>query len=587
MINNINEKFNHMSQEKRYLLALIFLTLTAFIAHFLYFQSFGIYEDDFFFIGKGMSSNYSELMLYISDCFTKWPQGRPISFSLPALLSYLSLSMGGLSTIYLFGFFITALNAFLCYILLKKIYPEAEIFALVGSLVLCLYPPDTTKIILTNLFMLQPSLTFLLLASICYLYERKSLSYLMILGSLLSYESAFMVFLAIPLFKYKWNKELLKELCRHALILISFVLLIVIIRKFTLDDRISDVFNYSAQIYVIPFKIISGMVLGSLMTLTLFFYGPFGFIKNYNIEILILVVIFAIIFFIILSITDKNTDLNAKNNYPLSIKNKIFNFAGNLDISPEMIKIFKIMLIGFILTYLGYSLSFTHYPPFAFVGRGTSVHFAATLGGSIVFASLALMAINILKEFRLKQVVVIIISVYLALLTGYQIVIQKDFQKSWEYQKDFWTKVVKECPDMQEETMIFVKDKEKLPETKFITTNSWHPPILLEQIYKFPDTWKTPPRLWVVNENWESEIQVKDNQLRWKVPTATWWSHYKTLPQGNVIVLDVVGGKLQRVTDPLQVKNQLLVLKTDNQENLTTRYKKGYLYNYIINKKKL
>ena len=38
---------------------------------------------------------------------------------------------------------------------------------------------------------------------------------------------------------------------------------------------------------------------------------------------------------------------------------------------------------------LGYALAFTHFPPNALVGRGTSVHLGATLGMSVLAAAVA------------------------------------------------------------------------------------------------------------------------------------------------------------------------------------------------------
>src|SRR5436305_461513 len=83
---------------------------------------------------------------------------RPLGFFLPDLFSFIGDKLGGLPAIYLLGFLIVTLNSFLCYRLLRTRIPRAA--ALAGALAFCLFPADTTKILLTHDFQLQPSLTF-------------------------------------------------------------------------------------------------------------------------------------------------------------------------------------------------------------------------------------------------------------------------------------------------------------------------------------------------------------------------------------------------------------------------------------------
>src|SRR5207302_4136088 len=107
--------------------------------------------------------------------FTSLPQGRPLGFFLPDLLSFIGDKLGGLPAIYLIGFLVVTLNTFLCYRLLRVRVPPAP--AVVGAAVFCLFPADTTKILLTHDFQLQPSLTFALLAALAYSAGRRPLAY--------------------------------------------------------------------------------------------------------------------------------------------------------------------------------------------------------------------------------------------------------------------------------------------------------------------------------------------------------------------------------------------------------------------------
>src|SRR5207237_4181343 len=108
-------------------------------------------------------------------------------------------------------------NTFLCYRLLRVRVPVAA--AAVGAAVFCLFPADTTKILLTHDFQLQPSLTFALLAALAYAAGRRPLAYALSAGALLSYESGFLALFALPLCLRSWDRRLLRELVGHMLML--------------------------------------------------------------------------------------------------------------------------------------------------------------------------------------------------------------------------------------------------------------------------------------------------------------------------------------------------------------------------------
>src|SRR5205823_15053967 len=87
----------------------------------------------------------------------------------------------------------------------------------------------------------------------------------------------------------------------------------------------------------------------------------------------------------------------------------------------------ELAVTGMVLLVLAYGLAFTHFPPTAVNGRGTSVHLGATLGAAILFASGA-WALQRLVKARLAAVVV---AAYFALAGGYAMTIERDFAASW------------------------------------------------------------------------------------------------------------------------------------------------------------
>lgn len=154
------------------------LVLTVWVAHFFYFRQFGLYEDDYAIVSPAIGWSLSQFLENTANVCWVWPQGRPLNFLLPSLASYIGTQLGGLHVTYLLAYAIVSLNAILFYFLLQRISSQAV--ALIGAFAFSLFPADTTHIFLTHAFHLQTSMTFLLVASLCYLSGQRILSYVLI-----------------------------------------------------------------------------------------------------------------------------------------------------------------------------------------------------------------------------------------------------------------------------------------------------------------------------------------------------------------------------------------------------------------------
>ena len=238
-----------------------------------------LHADDVGRIGKAISWNWPEFWHALPDSLGR--QGRPLHDGLIHLFSFLGFRIGGLHTIYLIGYIILTVNSFLFYALLKRL-SQQSILALTGALTFSLFPVHTTQIWLTILLGVQPSLTFFLIATHCYLSGRKKLSYLVILGSLLCYETFFPVFLAVPLLKKKWDARLIREIFSHVLVLGSILVCIIIIRKLTGESRVDNL-----NILTAIRTSILHMLVGPIISLTMFLYRPIEILKALNREMLV------------------------------------------------------------------------------------------------------------------------------------------------------------------------------------------------------------------------------------------------------------------------------------------------------------
>jgi hypothetical protein len=508
-------------------LALGLCALLVWVAQFHNFRDFGLYEDDYFFISEAMGKDPSYVLGRLHTAFTVLPQGRPFGFFLPDLLSFVGDKLGGLPAIYLLGFGLVTLNTFLCYRLLRVRVPVAP--AAVGAAVFCLFPADTTKILLTHDFQLQPSLTFALLAALAYTAGRWPLAYLVAAGSLLSYENGYLALFALPLFARRWDRALPRALVLHVGALLGVLAAVVVARIVAGEGRATESVGSVAEI--VP-RFLGSLVLGPARSVAAMFYGPLRFVPGWDLETIALSVLALVGFGALLWTARRG--------------------MGGTDRG----EVLQIGAAGVAMLVLGYGLAFTHFPPNAIVGRGTSVHLGATLGMSVLAAAVAWLLWLTIQP----RLATALLAAYLALAVGYYVTIERDFMRSWQLQRAFWQQVAVCCSDLQDGTVLLY-ELNVSEEPTFIFTNSWADPLVLGETFAFPAGWANPPRLFSLTQ-WLDRVEPEGDHLRWWVPGASWDEHWEPFPQGNVILLRrAPDGGLTRITGTVDVAGHPFQLK--------------------------
>lgn len=571
--------------------ALLLLLLVGWIAEFSLSGRLGLYEDDYFFIGYAMGDDGAYLADRLRNV-ASWPQGRPVGFLLPALLTFVGDHLGGLQAIYVVGFLVVSLNAFLCYLVLRVHHPR--LVAVSGALFFLLFPGDTTKMLLTHAFQLQPSLTFLLLAALLYLRGWKLPAYVVSAGSLLAYESGFLPFFAVPLLARRWDRRLPGELARHLAILVGIMVLAVLVRQAFGEERVTS--SASGVADILP-RVAGSLVLGPIRALLMFVYGPLRELRGWDLTTLLAAgaCLPVVMWALFREASEEPQETGHAARAPIGgqrLPREAGAEAEFADASAPARRGWRSLLAagpfgesarllgaGLVLLVFAYGLAFTHFPPNAVMGRGTSVHLAATFGSAVVFAALASALVRAARRRRLGLYAVSALALYLAVLVGYQVTIQRDLAQSWQVQRAFWTQVIELSPDLEAGTVVLFPMED--PPTRYIATSSWGDAIALEQLYRLPREWSEPPRLFSVERNWSDRVAVRDGQLSWWMPAAWWDERWAPLPQGNVIFLELVDGRLQRRQGTLPVAGQTLRLKA-SPPGASAPWPRGPLYDYLI-----
>ena len=479
-----------------------------------------------------------------------WPQGRPLGFFVPDLLSFVGDKLGGLPGIYLVGFGCIVLNSYLCYRLLRFRMPPSV--SLAGAAAFGLFPADTTKILLTHDFQLQPSLTFLLLASLAYASGRRPLAYVLSLGSLLSYENAFMPFFGIPLFLLDWNRRLLRTMLLHVLTVLAVMGGVVVVRLLLGEERAAA---SVAGVGDIVLKLLGSLVIGPVRALALFVYGPLRAVPSWDLETIVFVVAIG-----------------------LGAGLVLYRWARHERARSDWSELVHLTIAGGVLLCLGYALAFTHYPPNAVTGRGTSVHLGATLGAAVLFACGVWALQRLAARAGRPALAAVVVGAYIGLASGYAMTIQRDFAATWSTQRAFWHDVLACCSDLEDGTVL-IYEWDGSGNGDFIFANSWADALVLERTFNFPSEWSTPPRLFSLT-SWHERVEADGDGLRWRVPEATWYEYWAPLPQENIIVLRRDGENLIRETGTLDVAGRTLELKPRGPSTVDG-FGRGPLWQYL------
>jgi len=531
------------------------IALITWIAHFWYFNHLGLYEDDYFFIGQPLTMNLEGFFGFVKNMNLAFFQGRVVGFNILFFSAYFAGKLGGLPLIYISAYLLALTNNILFYLFLQRLWNQ-PIFVLTGTLAFTLFPADNTRAFLTHIHIL-PAITFLLLAFLSYLNNKKNWSYLLITASFLSYETCFLLFITAPFLTKKPQSEIFKELIKHLFILGTIFLVVLILRKLTGDSRVGDL-----DIATAIFTPIRQIITGPFVCLGTFVYRPWQTLHNLRGELLIFVLLSLLMLLWLFLQNSRFSGLDSGENWPI---------------------IKKLSLLGISLLFLAYPLTFT-VPATLISGRSSRVHTAAVVGASILGGILGYLIVYLANSYRQKNLAALILATYFSLLVGFGIIVQQQNQLSWKYQQAFWADVIQLAPDMSDGQVILV-DAPSLPWGSQLTPFNMSMPSVLAQLYQFPWQWKNVPKLYKLNPDWEQKIPANGemalNNENGLLSYYYTWESARQVKTSEIILLQEKDGKLVRTTTPIVAGAKKFSFKPLTNSTIDS-FDKGYLYDYLI-----
>jgi len=555
---------------------------TIWLSHFSHSANFGLYEDDYTRIPWAMEMTGSELFEQIQSVFMEF-KGHALPLQVSSILSFsfIGARVGDLEGIYFIGYLFLTLNACLFYALIARIWQPK--IAVLATLSFGLYSADITQAYLTHSLGLQPSLTLLLLAFHSYLSGRKILAYLFVTGILFNYETVFLLFLGAPLLKKNWEKGLVKEILVNTAIVGAILTFDVLLRITLGENRVVNL--QFPDVVVVP---LTHMIQGPIVSLGTYIYRPIQTIQNLDSEVLLTIAASFIVLSLLISRLEfentaflRSISSNLNNVNLSSIYDALRDKAARFEASPEMRSLLRYASTGIVMLVLAYPLTFT-VRAYAISGRETRVHFAGIIGASIIWSSLLYFIGRVSNEFGKKRFGILAIAGMLSLLIGFGSLVQRDYVASWQHQKSFWQQIVDLVPDLEKGTVILV-EPDNLPETRYIGSNTWNLPRILELVFEFPHDWALLdiPRVYRLTPDWEDDIMGEEGLLHLNARTTVAPRAYdRAVDPSKVIILKQVDNQLTRMSGPLRLGGFMVNIKPE--PDIQSTYPKNMLYDYLI-----
>jgi hypothetical protein len=420
--------------------ALLVLGFICFTGNFLYFQDFGLYEDDYGAALSSVGRTFSTELSLTPGLISSPPQGRPLLWTVNNLGFNLLWKANSLPVLYLFVALLTSLNSFLLFILLRR--HVSEPIALAACVLFLLYPADTSKQQLMHWPAHLICTAVVLVSLYAHMNAGRIASWLVPMTGaafcILCYEPYFLLFFAFPFFK-SYRQSFLD--IRPFLVWIPFLLAVFVVtmlwRQSLGEDRVLDL---SSNLATYLQRAIVAPAVGAMTVANSMWQRPWDVLRHAPLQLWTLGLILFVPACLAAGFGRCRTRPDAPEHRP----------------DPQTRSRYLVFLAaaGLIAFFLGYPYRFidAYFPPNVTMGRFSGMHAVGAFGLCIFVAAIgSLSAQHLSGRYRLRAFAQIAVCGYLLLLFMFSLQFQRDqYVRSWDEQRVFWRKIARLSPDMSE-----------------------------------------------------------------------------------------------------------------------------------------
>lgn len=448
---------------REWLLPVLLVSFAVVAAHFARLPQFGLYEDDYWAIAPHLYEPLGQLWDRLVSNFTAWPTGRPLNHFLPAALASLGSRLGGLRGVYAIAAAWLALNGALVYLIVRRITSEAA--AIVAALAYVVFPADSTKILLTHAAHVQGAMTFLLAGTLLWMRggTARVASYPVAALALLSYETAFLPFLVLPLLRPSDRRTTLRTWTVHLLACAAILAVIAAVRLGTGDERAITAAHETGRS---AHRILTSLVIGPGTSGRMLLAAVARGWRRIDLYAAVACALTVLGFVAVIR------RARPASSPPAGVAARWPTWLAPEGDAPCSIPWWWLLASALVAWSASYALTLSDfsYPPTQTVGRLTSTHVAAGWPVCLVVAALYEGARR--RGRPLAWGATVVFAAWLASMVAYHHFLQREYARTWVAEKAFWRQVVTLAPDAGAGWTVIV-DGVPVEASPVICTNSW------------------------------------------------------------------------------------------------------------------
>jgi F5/8 type C domain len=504
---------------------LIVVLIMAWVANFLHFERFGYYEDDWYYFPTGIGQPLLTRFRAVLPLMKSFFQGRPLLLGFETLFAH--SGRVGMTLPYIVVFALFAVTTLLFYRVLRMRFPR--LFCTIAVLLFVLSPLTTIRQNLMIGCVMGPA--FICALSAILLRRRYPVvSYVLATCTLFTYESVFMLILAAPLFdRGGLRRKRLQSISVHFGVCLSILVGSVILRRALGEGRMLEATAVDPVSLLL--RVITSDLYYSARSFVAYAYAARTSWKASSLDPYVYLIGFWIWSLIALSTVRLRSARNSGASGFYGAR-RIWWLWNGCAFSLVLI------VVGYLTIYFQTSGNFILYS-----GRDTRFSASAVPGSSMFLASL-LMLFELTRWRYARWVARGCLAVMISAAFVYSFVIQDDYVRAWDYEKNFLSQVVVQTG---------ADPQPGLGPADRPGSIGWQRFGLVVSLKCLGDWSSSPEIIFAGSESWRNHLEFgPDGNLHWtqREPGST----TPIVVPGRIIVLDERrDGLLTRLDKPVMV----------------------------------
>ncbi|HEY0790895.1 MAG TPA: hypothetical protein VGD78_07505 [Chthoniobacterales bacterium] len=515
-----------------------------FLAHFLFFARFGLYEDDLIYVLPSLQWTWHDYCFSTQNLISHFVQGRPLYYLFQYAFAYGGWRTGGLEAIHGISYALVCLEALLSFLLLKRLFRPAPAF--VGALALVLFPVDTSRQFAMHQAALLLPMCILLAALRLFVAGRLTIAHLAAASLLFFYESYYLLFLVAPLLAAVVRPVSRRTFLAHAGVWALVLLAVFGGRSVFHDPRAEETIgNFGMVLH----RALTAPFIGFWNGFSHFFARPIdAWLHASFFEYSVMAVVAGAVLW------------------------GLRTCRSGVPATDEGQREWLAFLAGIIAWMVPYLLAFRpdYYPPTTDIGRLTGVHAPAAFGAALLVAA-GWHRLGRSTRPAFFGAPGFVAALFVAGAAGFGVQVQlSEYVEQWAKQRIFWTEVLNQIRDIQNGDAIFL-ELNTLDESAMPITKGFRGGALINEIYLLPYLIKWPTDLWHrprLTAYWATS-RFHDTAAGRVVHTPEWqpdlWTEVR---DEHLIYFRARHGRLERVAGPVAICGKTFIARAGPSADL-------------------